>query len=41
MFHSVAVSQVNGAKERFYKILMTVAQAQRTKKKQAGDAIKT
>lgn len=32
MFHSVALSQVNGAKERFYKILMTPVQTQSTQK---------
>lgn len=40
MFYTVALPQVNGPKKRFYKFLMIIVQAQRTQKKQSGDAIK-
>lgn len=40
MFYTVALPQVNGAKKRFYKVFMIIVQAQRTQKKQSGDAIK-
>lgn len=40
MFYTVALTQVNGPKKRFYKVLMIIVQAQRTQKKQSGDAIK-